>query len=68
MIQAKNVLVEFYAPWCGHCKHLAPVYEKVAATFKNEPECIVANIDADHYKGISSKYGVSGFPTLKFFF
>jgi len=63
----KNVLVEFYAPWCGHCKHLAPEYEKVAATFKNEPECIVANIDADNYKDISQKHGVSGYPTIKFF-
>ncbi|XP_066932317.1 uncharacterized protein [Clytia hemisphaerica] len=67
MDPSKNVLVEFYAPWCGHCKNLAPVYEKVAETFKNEPKCIVAKVDADSEKEIGSRFSVSGFPTIKFF-
>lgn len=63
----KDVLVEFYAPWCGHCKNLAPVYEKLGTAYKNEDDCVVARIDADAHRDIGQKYDVSGFPTLKFF-
>jgi len=63
----KHVFVEFYAPWCGHCKHLAPIWEKLASVFKNDPNVVIANVDADKHKDIGGKYGVSGFPTLKFF-
>jgi len=63
----KDVLVEFYAPWCGHCKSLAPIYEKVANAFKTESNCIVAKVNADEHKELGTKYGVTGFPTLKFF-
>ncbi|KAK6911638.1 Thioredoxin domain, partial [Dillenia turbinata] len=65
--ETKDVLVEFYAPWCGHCKNLAPTYEKVATAFKLEEDVVIANLDADKYKDLAEKYGVSGYPTLKFF-
>lgn len=63
----KDVLVEFYAPWCGHCKTLAPVYEKVAQTFEGDKTVVVASVDADKYRELGQKYGVTGFPTIKFF-
>lgn len=58
-------LIEFYAPWCGHCKNLAPEWEKAANILKGIVK--IGAVDADTYKSLGGKYGIKGFPTIKWF-
>ena len=58
-------IIEFYAPWCGHCKSLAPEFEKVAKALKGIVK--VGAVDMTVHKSFGERYGVKGFPTLKIF-
>ena len=59
------VIVEFYAPWCGHCKSLEPEYEKAASLLKGVVKVVA--VDATESQSLASQYQVQGFPTLKIF-
>lgn len=58
-------VVEFYAPWCGHCQSLAPEYKKLASALKGIVK--VGALNADEHKSTGAQYGVRGFPTIKVF-
>lgn len=58
-------MVEFYAPWCGHCKSLAPHYEKAAKALRGIVK--VGAVDMTTDQSVGQPYGIQGFPTLKFF-
>ncbi|KAL9043541.1 MAG: hypothetical protein Q9214_003276 [Letrouitia sp. 1 TL-2023] len=58
-------IVEFYAPWCGHCKNLKPAYEKAAKSLDGLAQVAAVNCDDDGNKPFCGTMGVQGFPTLK---
>ena len=59
----KDIMVEFYAPWCGHCKALKPEYKKLADTFKDDDSVTIAAMDATA-NSIPKEFDVKGYPTI----
>jgi len=58
-------IVEFYAPWCGHCKNLQPAYEKAAQSLAGLAKVAAVDCDEASNKQFCGQFGIQGFPTLK---
>ena len=59
------LMVEFYAPWCGHCTRFAPEYEQVALALKGKVK--VGNVNCDKYSGMCTRAAITGYPTVRFY-
>ena len=57
-------IFQFYAPWCGHCKKLEPIFHQVAVSLRNS-DVRVGKLDCTRYSHVASEFGVRGFPTIK---
>ncbi|NLB72000.1 MAG: thioredoxin [Chloroflexi bacterium] len=56
------VIVDFWAPWCGPCRMVAPILDKVAKEYAGK--LVVAKVNTDEYQEYAGKYGVQGIPTM----
>lgn len=62
----KGVFIKFFAPWCGHCKAMAPAWSSLMDEFKESKTALVAECDCTVEKDLCSKHGVQGYPTVKY--
>jgi len=65
MDETKDVLVKYYAPWCGHCKKLAPIWDELANEVADIDDLVIAKFDATTNE--AKDIAIKGYPTLTWY-
>lgn len=63
-IASGNHFIKFYAPWCGHCQRLEPIWNELANSLEYDPSVSISRIDCTQYRPICQDFDVKGYPTL----
>lgn len=68
-LAGKSGFIKFHAPWCGHCKRLAPTWDALAKEYENVDYLVIGSVDcvAEESQPLCRKFGIRGYPTLKYF-
>ncbi|XP_050293337.1 thioredoxin domain-containing protein 5 homolog [Anthonomus grandis grandis] len=67
VISKGKSFIKFYAPWCGHCQRLAPIWMLLAQAYEFNEAVTIGKIDCTEHRKICTKYEIKGYPTLLWF-
>ena len=66
-VTAKNAIVKFYQPWCGHCKSMKPDYDRLSDEYRTSENVLIADVNCGDEDALCEANDVRGYPTIKYY-